>query len=486
MTRKAKEPTLFVALIPVIFLTAAISLNVFVFMDESLSGSNQMILLISSALAVLVCLFHGHSWENLLQGVVKSMSSTIPAILILLMIGALAGTWLISGIVPAMIYYGLQIINPSVFLVSAAVICALVSLATGSSWSTVATIGIALLGIGRTMGIPEGLIGGAIISGAYFGDKISPLSDTTNLAAAVSGTELFTHVKYMLLTTIPSFTIALIIFFFLGFRETKTLSQDDIILVQNSLKGLFHISPWLFLVPALVIFLIVKKVPALPAIFIGTLSGALFALIFQPHLIHYLYEGNDEFAKKSYVVIMKAMYSSTSIPSENEMISNLLTTGGMKGMLNTIWLIISAMTFGGVMEAGGLLGRIIRSIISFAQNTASLIISTAGTCLFLNVTASDQYLSIVIPGRMFTEIYKTRGLQSKNLSRTLEDTGTVTSVLVPWNTCGATQSGVLGISTLVYLPFCFFNIFSPIMSIVFAVFNIRIARIKSRSAASLD
>jgi Na+:H+ antiporter, NhaC family len=486
MIRKPKSPTLFAAILPVIVLTLAISFNVFVFKNESLAGSNQIILLISAAIAVIVCLYHGNTWENILQGIVKSMGSAIPAILILLMIGALAGTWLISGIVPAMIYYGLQIIHPSVFLVTAAVICAVVSLATGSSWSTVATIGIALLGIGRSMGISDAMIGGAIISGAYFGDKISPLSDTTNLASAITNTELFTHIKYMMLTTVPSFIITLIIFLILGFREVKTLSGDDVVIVQQSLKSVFHISPWLFLVPVLVIFLIIKKVPALPAIFIGTIAGAIVALIFQPHLIQSLYDGDAGFWKRSYVVIMKAMYTRTNIPSDNALISNLLSTGGMQGMLNTIWLIISAMVFGGVMEAGGLLTRITRAIISFAKNTVSLISSTVATCLFLNVTASDQYLSIVIPGKMFTEIFKTRGLHSKNLSRTLEDAGTVTSVLVPWNTCGATQSTVLGVSTIVYLPFCFFNIISPLMSIFYAALNIRIARIKSKAASGLD
>jgi Na+:H+ antiporter, NhaC family len=355
----------------------------------------------------------------------------------------------------------------------------LVSVSTGSSWSTVATIGVALLGIGSALGIPEGMIGGAIISGAYFGDKISPLSDTTNLASAVTDTPLFTHIRYMMFTTIPSFAIALLIFLFLGFRKANPLSSADIDAVQASMDSIFHISPWLFLVPLLVIFLIIRKVPALPAIFIGAMAGGLFALIFQPQLIQQL--GSDgSIVKNSYMVIMKSMYTQTSIHSDNEMVSGLLQSGGMRGMLNTVWLIISAMVFGGVMEAGGLLKKITQSVISVAKSSVSLIISTVGTCLFINVTASDQYLSIVIPGRMFSDVYKKRGLKSQNLSRTLEDGGTVTSVLIPWNTCGATQSSVLGIQTIVFLPYCFFNIISPIMTIIFAVFQIKIAKLKSK------
>jgi Na+:H+ antiporter, NhaC family len=478
MKKSNHQPSLFVALVPVVFLTIAISVNVYIFKDEALFGSNQIILLFSAAVATILCILNGKSWNTLLKGMVKSMGSAIPAILILLMIGALAGTWLISGIVPAMIYYGLQIINPSIFLVTAAIISSIVSLSTGSSWSTVATIGVALLGIGRTLGIPDGMIGGAIISGAYFGDKLSPLSDTTNLAAAVTNTELFTHIKYMTLTTIPSYVISLLIFLFLGFQTTGSINSSDIDMVQQSLLGIFNISPWLFVVPLLVIFLIIKKVPALPAIFIGTITAAVFALIFQTHLIHQLFEGEGNFAKKAYVVIMQSMYTNTNISSDNQLLSNLLSTGGMQGMLNTVWLIISAMVFGGVMEAGGMLKKITQSIIGVAKNTSSLIGSTVASCLFLNVTASDQYLSIVIPGKMFSDTYRQRKLASQNLSRTLEDGGTVTSVLIPWNTCGATQSTVLGVQTIVFLPYCFFNIISPIMSIIFAVLKIKIKKIQ--------
>ena len=478
MEKTKRRPKLLVALIPVIFLTALISINVFIFGDDSLSGSNQIVLVLSAAVAGIVAFFHGNTWDDLLKGIVKSIGSAMSAILILLLIGSLAGTWLLSGIVPSMIYYGLQILNPTIFLVAACVVSAIVSLATGSSWSTVATLGVALLGIGRTLGIPDGLIGGAIISGAYFGDKMSPLSDTTNLAPAMAGTDLFTHIKYMALTTVPSISIALIIFTILGFTRSQDGAINDVEPVLAAINDTFFISPWLFIVPAVVITLIVRKTPALPALLVGTLGGALFALIFQPHIIYHVSGMEDKFHVASYIAIMKSMYTDISVTTSNEMVNSLLETGGMRGMLNTVWLIICAMIFGGIMESSGLLKRITESVIKLAHNTGSLVASTAGTCIFFNLTASDQYLSIVVPGRMFADTYKERGLDAKNLSRTLEDSGTVTSVLVPWNTCGATQSIVLGVPTLTFLPYCFFNIISPFMTVAFAYLNIKIARIR--------
>jgi len=398
------------------------------------------------------------------------------AILILLLIGSLAGTWLLSGIVPAMIYYGLQILNPTIFLVAACVVSAIVSLATGSSWSTVATIGIALLGIGRALGLPDGLIGGAIISGAYFGDKMSPLSDTTNLAPAMAGTDLFTHIRYLAWTTIPTILITLIIFLVIGLNRSQPEGLEDIAPVLNAIDQAFNITPWLFLVPVIVITMIIRKVPALPALLTGTLLGGLFALIFQPQIIEQVSGMSDKFHVAAYIAVMKSMYTDISVTTNNVTVNNLLETGGMRGMMNTVWLIICAMIFGGVMETGGLLHRITESVIKLAHNTGSLVAATSGTCIFFNLTASDQYLSIVVPGRMFADTYRERGLKPEVLSRTLEGSGTVTSVLVPWNTCGATQATVLGIPTLVFLPFCFFNIISPFMDILFAYLNIKIAR----------
>ncbi len=469
----------FGALLPIIFLIALLSFNVYLYGDDSLGGANQLALLLSAAFAAIMGLKSGTSWKSILKGVSNSIASTTPAIIILLLIGSLAGTWLISGIVPTMIYYGLQILNPKIFLVAAAIICAIVSLASGSSWSTIATVGIALLGIGNALDISNGLTAGAIISGAYFGDKMSPLSDTTNLAPAMAGTDLFTHIRYMMYTTIPSFVISLLIFLFIGLSMDNTQNSNDITNLLMAIESSFNISPWLFLVPVIVLLLIMKKVPALPALFAGTLLGGIFAIIFQPHLIIELSGIDSNFFQASYVSIINAMGSETSINTSNEMINDLLSSGGMYGMLNTIWLIICAMCFGGVMEASGALKKISQSIIQYAESTGSVIATTACTCLFFNVTASDQYLSIVVPGRMYADTFKDKGLAPENLSRTLEDSGTVTSVLVPWNTCGATQSAVLGVATMTYLPFCFFNIISPLMTILYAYLGFKIKKIKS-------
>ncbi len=471
-----REPTLWEALIPVAFLIIMLSANViYVFGDEAISGSNQIVLLLSATVAALVALRTGVRWEEMQDGIVKSISAAMSAILILLLIGSLAGTWLLSGIVPAMIYYGLQILNPTIFLVAACVVCAIVSLATGSSWSTVATVGIALLGIGKALGLSEGVIGGAIISGAYFGDKMSPLSDTTNLAPAMAGTDLFTHIRYMMYTTIPSITITLIAFLVIGLVGTSADSTGGIEEVLAALDNAFNINGWLFLVPVLVIGMIIRKVPAIPALLAGTLLGALFAIIFQPQAIQAVAGGVGGITG-TYMAVMKAMYTDISITTDNAMVNDLLSTGGMYGMLNTIWLIICAMVFGGVMESAGMLQRITQSVVKVAKSDGALIASTAGTSIFFNFTASDQYLAIVVPGRMYADTYRKRGLKPENLSRTLEDSGTVTSVLIPWNTCGATQASVLGVATLTYAPYCFFCILSPFMTMLFGYFNIKIAR----------
>jgi Na+:H+ antiporter, NhaC family len=483
MNTAVRKPTLIEALIPIIFLIVLLAINVYVFGNEAISGSNQIVLLLSGAVATAIALFRlGIDFRQITSGILQSINSSMEAMLILLLIGALSGTWLLSGIVPAMIYHGLNILNPTIFLFAACVVCCIVSISTGSSWSTVATVGVALLGIGKTLGIGEGVIAGAIISGAYFGDKMSPLSDTTNLAPAMAGTNLFTHIRYMALTTTPTIVITLIIFLIWGFTGVPK-QETDISIVQNAIEKEFNISLWLFLVPIAVITMIVKKVPALPALFIGALLGGVAAIIFQPEVVAKIAGTEGNWAKIAYMGVMKAMYGTIKITTENQMVNDLLTTRGMSGMLNTIWLIICAMIFGGVMEVSGMLARITESVISAVNSTGGLIASTACTCVFFNITASDQYLSIVVPGRMYADTFRNKGLKPENLSRTLEDSGTVTSVLVPWNTCGATQASVLGVATMVYAPFCFFNILSPFMTVIFAVFNIKIARFIKGEAA---
>ncbi len=473
-----KKPSLLQSFIPIIVLVGLLIVNVlYVYGDDALGGSNQLALLISGAVAGVIAVVNGYSWKEILRGMTSSITSALPALIILLLIGALAGTWMLSGVVPAMIYYGLDILNPTIFLVASCLICSIVSIATGSSWTTVATVGIALVGIGDVLGFEKGIIAGAIISGAYFGDKMSPLSDTTNLAPAMAGTDLITHIKYMALTTVPSIVITLIIFLIIGFLYTTGGEEvGQVGELQTAIASKFNITPWLFLVPVSVIVLIIKKVPAIPALFIGSLLGGIFAIIFQPDLLISL-SGETNFLIASYKSVVDAMTTDVAIVTENELVNELLSSSGMFGMLNTIWLIICAMIFGGVMEKTGMLKRITQSIIGLAKTTGSLIATTTASCITFNVTASDQYLAIVVPGRMFAEEYKERGLHPKVLSRTLEDSGTVTSALVPWNTCGAYHAGVLGIATGEYAMYCFFNIISPIMTMLFGFLGIKIAKL---------
>ncbi len=472
-----KTPSLFTALFPIIVLVSLLGINVLLYGGDSSYGPNQLALIFSAAVAGISAFRLGRSWEALQDGIVNSISSSMSAILILLLIGALAGTWLLSGIVPAMIFYGLKILSPSIFLFAACVVCAVVSVATGSSWSTVATVGIALLGIGKAMGFNEALVAGAIISGAYFGDKMSPLSDTTNLAPAVAGTDLFTHIRYMVYTTVPSIVITLLIFLAIGFFRDSSAEIENVQPVLDSISSKFNINPVLFLVPLLVIGMIVKKVPALPALLVGAILGGIMAIIMQPHIITEISGESSNYIKACYVAVHNAMFGEIAIPAGHPIVDKLLSTRGMAGMLNTVWLITCAMVFGGVMETAGMLQRITQSIIQLAHSTGSLIASTVGTCMFFNITASDQYLAIIVPGKMFAKTYADRNLAPQNLSRSLEDAGTVTSVLIPWNTCGATQASVLGVATFAYAPYCFFNIISPFMSIVFGYLNIKIAKI---------
>jgi NhaC family Na+:H+ antiporter len=478
--KEVRSPSLLQALVPIAVLITLLVLNVVYFGDHTLDGSNQFALMLAAAVAGLVAVNLKIKWTIVQDSIVNSIGSAMPAILILLMIGALAGTWLLSGVVPTLIYYGLKIFHPKIFLFATVVITGMVSLATGSSWSTVATVGIALTGVGRALGINEGLIAGAVISGAYFGDKMSPLSDTTNLASAMTGTDLFTHVRYMMITTVPAMSLTLIIFLVIGFTYRFDSTPGDIDLVLQAIESKFRITPWLMLVPALLIYIIVRKIPPVPALLAGSLLGGAFAIIFQPHLVRELAQSLDNTAtsmfKASYISIMQSIFGQISIPTSNETVNELLSSTGMSGMLNTIWLILSAMIFGGTMESAGLLMKITRSVIRWARSTGSLVATTIATSIFFNITASDQYIAIVVPGRMFARTYRERGYKPEVLSRTLEDGGTLTSVLVPWNTGGATQSRVLGVPTVEYLPYCFFNLLSPLFSILFASVNYRIRR----------
>ncbi|MBU2946256.1 Na+/H+ antiporter NhaC [Zobellia uliginosa] len=480
---KNKELNIWEALTPVLALVAMLAYNVYVFGDDALSGSNQFILLMGGAVAAIVGVLNKVTYSQMIAEVAENLKSTTGALLILLMVGALAGSWLISGIIPAMIYYGLQVLNPTIFLAACVVICAIISVATGSSWTTSATVGIALIGIGDALGISLGMTAGAVLSGAYFGDKLSPLSDTTNLAPAMAGGDLFTHIKYMLYTTVPTISITLIFFIILGFT-IDTAGSADVDSILTSIDLAFNISPWLFLVPIIVVALIVKKTPPLAALLIGTLLGALFALIFQPDVVAHLTGANELTFKSGYEGILTAITVETSVPTDNESLNDLFSASGMAGMLGTIWLIICAMVFGGIMDGIGALDRITKSLLVMAKTTFGLFASTVGSCLALNITASDQYLAIVVPGKMFSKAYADKNLAPENLSRTLEDSGTVTSVLIPWNTCGAYHSSVLGVGTAEFALFAVFNWLSPIMTLIFAAFHIKIKQLTSKSIPS--
>ena len=475
---KKPQLSLSVALLPLIILVVLLTYNVTIFGDDALSGSNQFILLLGGGVAGLLGLRNKVTYGEMLRKVGENLQSVTGPILILLLVGALSGTWLLSGIIPAMIDFGLQIANPRFFLPACVLISALVSLATGSSWSTSATIGIALIGIGKALDLPVGMVAGAVISGAYFGDKLSPLSDTTNLAPAMAGSELFAHIRYMLLTTLPCIVITLLLFIVLGWSFSSS-GEVNTSFLSESIRKKFNITPWLFLVPLIVIIMIIKKTPSLLALFVGTLLGGLFALIFQPQLLMDLSGSSVLNFKTIYISIFNAITVDTQIETNDPLLNELFSSGGMQGMLGTVWLIICAMVFGGVMDAIGALQAISNAFLKWAQTNFQLIAGTAATSLTVNLTASDQYLAIVVPGKMFAQAYRDRNLAPENLSRTLEDAGTVTSVLVPWNTCGAYQSGVLGVGVAEYFFYAFFNWLSPLMTLFYAYFKIKIKNLNT-------
>lgn len=471
-----KDLNIWEALIPVLALVGMLAYNVIVFGDNALRGSNQFILLLGGAVAAIVGFMNKTTYASMMEEVGNNLKSTSSAILILLMVGALAASWLISGIIPTMVYYGLKILNPSIFFPATVIICSIISIATGSSWTTSATVGIALVGIGKALGLPVGMIAGAVISGAYFGDKLSPLSDTTNLAAAMAGSKLFDHIKYMLLTTVPSIVITLIVFTFLGLtRDTSGAADYGDIL--TSIEGAFNITPILFIVPLVVILLIIRKTEPLIALLAGTLLGAVFAVIFQSDIVQGITKASSLDFRSGYKGILIALTEGTAINTDNESLNDLFSSGGMGGMLKTIWLIVCALVFGGIMEAIGALSRISSALLSIAKSVFGLFAATVTSCLAINISASDQYLAIVVPGKMFAKAYEEKGLAPENLSRTLEDSGTVTSVLIPWNTCGAYQSGVLGVSVTDYFAYAIFNYVSPIMTLLYALIGIKIKQL---------
>jgi Na+:H+ antiporter, NhaC family len=490
-----RQPTLLDALIPVISLIIMLAASVALYSDDSSYGANQIALLLAAAIAMLVGVKNGFSWSELEQGIVKGISLAMSAILILLMVGSLIGTWILSGTVPVMIYYGLQILDPSIFYAASCVICALVSLSIGSSWTTAGTIGVALIGIATGLDMSLAITAGAVISGAYFGDKMSPLSDTTNLAPAIAGTELFTHIRHMAWTTGPSFIIALVIFAVIGFMESGNGSSEGL---QNTLAVIeanFSTSLLTLLPLALVFFMAFKKMPAFPSLFIGSLVGGVFAAFLQPEVVLKMANSSEYYFVNAVDATWRALSSGFTVTTGDQVVDKLLSSGGdgrggMSNMLNTVWLILCAMTFGAVLETVGLLQRLVSSALKMVNGTGSLIATVIGTCIGTNIIAADQYIAIVLPGRMYRAEFKRRNLHPKNLSRVLEDSATITSPMIPWNTCGAFMAATLGVPTLVYLPFCFFNIANPIISIIYGITHFKIEKLdpalESESAVKPD
>lgn len=466
-----RRPSALLSLVPIAVLVAMLTATIKTFGSDALEGASQITLLTVSALCVLIGMgYLNVPWASFEKAITKNVASVSSALIILLLIGALGGIWMVSGVVPALVYYGVQIIHPDIFLASTCAICALVSVMTGSSWTTIATIGIALMGIGRAQGFADGWVAGAIISGAYFGDKISPLSDTTTLASGSLGVPLFKHIRYMLVTTVPSMCLALVIFAIGGLFAHNSCSQD-IAAFTGAISQRFNITPWLLLVPVLTGVLIARRTPPIITLFLATLMAVGAAMLWQTGTLR-------EIDPSLFTAAMKSLYGSTALHTDNDMLTALVATRGMGGMMGTIWLIICAMCFGGTMAASGMVGGITRLLIHLAKGRTSLVASTAATGVMLNVAIADQYLCILLTGNMLRDVYDKQGYERRLLSRTTEDAVTVTSVLVPWNTCGMTQSTVLGVSTFTYLPYCFFNILSPLMSVVVAATGYKIFKRK--------
>lgn len=477
-----RAPSLLDAVIPLLILIILLSLSVYLYGSDSSYGPNQLALFFAAGVAILIGLKNGYQWAEMEKAMVHGISLSLGAVLILFAVGALIGTWLLAGTVPTLIYYGLQVLDPTWFYAASCILCCIVSLSIGSSWTTAATIGVALIGVSLGLGMSPVITAGAIISGAYFGDKLSPLSDTTNLAPAIAGTDLFTHIRHMLWTTVPSVVIALILFALLGFNSDGTADAVKIRELSAELTSNFVISP-MMLIPLLVLMaMAIKKVPAFPTVFIGALLGAIWAVFFQPEMVQKLVDladPNQELPTGlgTLKVLWSTLHAGFTIETGNVELDKLLSGGGMAKMMNTVWLIMSAMVFGSVLEHTGLLARFVQVILAKVHSTGSLVASTIGTCVATNILAADQYMAIVMPGRMYKDEYKRRGLAPVNLSRTLEDGGTITSALIPWNTCGAYMHGVLGISPLEYMFYAFFNLINPLLAIIYAYLGVKILRL---------
>ena len=462
------------SIIPLAVLVIFLALTIKLFGGDSIAGGSQLALLTASAVCTAMAIgIYRCSWQQLEEAFVENMRNATPALLILLLIGAIAGTWMASGVIPTLIYYGLKILHPSIFLPATCIICAIISLLTGSSWTTVATIGVALLGIGRALGFEDGWVAGAIISGAYFGDKISLMSDTTVLASSTSEVPVFKHIKYLMITTTPAMIIALVVYCIVGLTGTHT-AEANTAAIEQALEATFNISPWLLVVPMITGLLIAKRLPAIITLFASAAIAAVAMIIFQPEIVLAITGDGAVSALTSIEAIVIAATSETSVETGNALLNELVATRGMGGMMNTVWLIICAMCFGGVMYGSGMLSAITQLFVRMARRTVSVVGSTVCSGIFFNLTTGDQYISIILTSNLFRRLYDDRHLERRLLSRSVEDSATVTSVLIPWNSCGMAQSTVLGVATLTYLPYCIFNLVSPLMSILMATIGYKI------------
>lgn len=477
-----RSPSLPDALIPIFSLVIMLGMSVHLFGSDSSSGPNQIVLTLGAAIGTIVAMKNGHEWPDILKAIIAGISTAMGALLILLAVGALIGTWLMAGTVPAMIFFGLELLNPQIFFAAACLICAIAALATGSSWTVAGTLGVALIGVSMGLGLSPAMAAGAVISGAYFGDKMSPLSDTTNLAPAVVDTDLFTHIRHMAFTTGPSFLIALILFTILGYGAGEEVASDELQQLMTTLDSNFNITVWALLPLVVVFFLAYKKTPALPTILLGALLGGFMAMVLQPEVVLKFADAPElsrglAMTKGVWLALADGYVSTTGVAS----VDDLLTRGGMSSMLVTIWLVVTAMAFGSVLEHAGILQRLIQSALKAAKSTGSLIMTVVLSAIGINIVAADQYIAIVLPGRMFKAEFERRGLAPKNLSRVIEDSGTLTSPLVPWNTCGAYMAATLGVPTFAYLPFAFFNLVNPVVSVIYGFTGFTIEKIEDEA-----
>ena len=468
-----------ISLIPILILVTLLALNISIFGSDAILGASQVALLFSAGVAIWLAMWlFKVPWQDFEETIKSNIGDVTTAIVILFLIGAISGTWTMSGIVPTFIYYGVKIISPKVFLLTACIICALVSVTIGSSWTTIATIGVALLGIGKALGFSDGMIAGAIISGAYFGDKSSPLSDTTVLASSMSKVPMFDHIRYLMYTTVPSIVITLVIFTILGFSHSG--SDSSLINEYTSvLDSKFNITPWLLIVPALTAVMIARRMPALIVLALSTATAAIAAIIFQPDIIREIgasIAGDGSNAKILFTGTIESIYNSVSIETGNPEVNQLVASKGMLGMLNTVYLIICAMCFGAALKASGMLRHLASMILPLTKRRTSLVTSTVVTGTALNGIVSDQYLAIILTSSLFKDVYEKEGYENRLLSRSVEDSATVTSPLYPWSSCGMTQATILRVPTLAYLPDCFFNLISPLMSITVAAIGYKILK----------